>query len=120
MGLSLEKIHHFSSIGTFVFTVVLVVLTVVPMVWPRSDPPRGSVVGWIMPSVLALALVCAALIHLKAARVTKETRTLPNDTPWKQSTEMESAPSPVERTSSPAFGVGRTVLPDGREIISCS
>jgi hypothetical protein len=67
MASGLEKIHHYCSIGTFVLTAVLVAITVVP-VFLSADPPKGRVVGWIMPSILAVALVVAGVLHFKARR----------------------------------------------------
>lgn len=88
MRIDLEKIHHFSSIGTFVFTVCILVATVWPLLPHRETPATAPIsrdqqqgqiaptkavpaerpmTVWIMPSLLGLVILIAAAINLKAA-----------------------------------------------------
>jgi hypothetical protein len=70
----LEKAHDICSIGTFIFTIVIVFLMVIPMLRP-SQPTQSvitsegkPVIGWIMPSILAFCLLLAGLLNLLASR----------------------------------------------------
>ena len=89
MRIDLEKTHHFCSIGTFVFTVLILAATVWPLFQSHANanplrqaisssanganeqPKQGPLVSWVMPSVLAGALLLAAFLHLAAARVSR-------------------------------------------------
>ena len=68
----LEKAHDIGSIGTFVLTIVIVAFMVLPML-PHgpadTTPPRSQpVIGWLMPSVLAVCVLVAGILNLLAAR----------------------------------------------------
>jgi hypothetical protein len=74
MRTKLEIAHDVSSIGTFVLTIILVALMVIPMLWP-SQAPQSSVasagkpaIAWVMPSILAFCIVLASVLHFLAAR----------------------------------------------------
>jgi hypothetical protein len=74
---NLEKAVAISSIGTFVLTIVMVALMVIPML-PHPDSQHVNAVsggkpmiGWLMPSILALSLVLAGVLHFLAARTPK-------------------------------------------------
>lgn len=86
MRIDLEKTHHFTSIGTFILTAFILVATVWPLLpraegdavksgdkqeqsQPISPPARHPVTAWILPGLLGLAIVGAAVINLKAARL---------------------------------------------------
>src|ERR1700685_862968 len=96
MRTRLEKAHDISSIGTFVLTIVIVAFMVYPML------PHGSAettarrnqpgIGWVMPAVLAVCLLTAAILNLLAARArSSNLRTIPLP-----------APSPSFNASTPA------------------
>jgi hypothetical protein len=76
----LERAHDFSSIGTFVLTIVIVVLMVIPMLLHPANPSQDSIpvpgghrmIDWIMPSILALSLILAGVLHFLAARETRK------------------------------------------------
>src|SRR5437879_2916929 len=79
MRTPLEKAHSFSSIGTFVLTVVIVALMVIPMLWPSraeqgNAPTSGGqpMMGWLMPSILAVCLLLAGALNVLAARTRRE------------------------------------------------
>jgi hypothetical protein len=66
-----------ANIGTFILTVVVVVLMALPMV--KKQAPSGSVAtppsptptqttNWVLPTILAVSLVVAGFLQLKAAR----------------------------------------------------
>jgi hypothetical protein len=77
----LEKAHSASSIGTFLLTIVIVVLMVIPMVWhpdavsqKTNTSPSGShpMIGWLMPLILAFSLIAAGILHLMAAHINQK------------------------------------------------
>ncbi len=68
----LEKAHDVSSIGTFVLTIVVVALMVIPMLSSRDSAATASggqlMSGWLMPSILAVCILLAGFLNLLAAR----------------------------------------------------
>jgi hypothetical protein len=78
MRTKLERAHDISSIGTFALTIIVVALMVIPMLWPSGSSPQHDaalsggqrMIGWILPSILALSLILAGILHLLAARST--------------------------------------------------
>jgi hypothetical protein len=83
------KADEMSGPGTFVLTAVMLAIMIWPLIKPSfqttvpqqdgktavqsaSAPRRTNEMLWIMPTILAAALIIAGLLHLKAARVAKE------------------------------------------------
>lgn len=108
MRIDLEKLHHFSSIGTFLFTVCILVATVWPLL-PHAEsatpavadqeqqaqnvpatvlPAKRPMTVWIWPSLLALAIVVAGVINFKAAQL----RTKANELKTHKSSGLSAAP----------------------------
>jgi hypothetical protein len=86
---SLEKVHHFSSIGTFLLTIVVVAIMVIPMLWPSQMSPQQHagtaleskpMIGWLLPSILSFSLVLAGVLHFLAARATNAPKPRPTQT----------------------------------------
>lgn len=74
MRTKLERAHDISSIGTFVLTIIIVALMVIPMLWPlhttqvsAASSGNRQMITWLMPSLLAFCLVLAAILNLLAA-----------------------------------------------------
>jgi len=72
------KLSNYSNVGTFVLTIVILVIMVVPLL-RNSDPPPSTqandphlsgapVITWIMPSILALAILGAAALNFATHR----------------------------------------------------
>lgn len=100
MRTPLEKAHDISSIGTFVLTIVIVAIMVIPMLWPSQTPPKnpsaGSkpMIGWVMPSVLVVCILLAGILNLLAARER-------NKTPDRHQVVGAASATPVTSTSTP-------------------
>jgi hypothetical protein len=99
--MELERWHHYSSIGTFVGTVVIIILAVVPML-PLSNtngkaekapaPEQRvdvSVTGWIPASVLGLGIIGSAVLNFAATR--KRRRVIRSDSAPGRPLEIISA-----------------------------
>jgi hypothetical protein len=110
----LEKAHDLSSIGTFIFTIVLVALTVAPMLWPPHVTPEPvanggrSVIGWVMPSILAFCLVGAGVLNVLAARERRKSNSAHSQAPVAmagaalQTVGRQLAPGRVPTNATPA------------------
>jgi hypothetical protein len=91
----LEKAHDVSSIGTFVLTIVVVALMVIPMLWPSSGIAVAGgqrMVGWLMPSILAVCLLLAGALHLLAARTRHEPSPARTEVPERMRAPATSPP----------------------------
>src|SRR5579863_6187510 len=105
MRTKLEIAHDVCSIGTFVLTIVVIVLMVIPMLWPTEPPQQSAaaagghplMIGWVMPSILAFCLLLAGVLQLLAAR----TRHRPS----------LASPAALQRMPLPVFSPPPPVLP---------
>jgi hypothetical protein len=68
------KASNYANIGTFCLTIVILVLMVIPPLRNADpnhsveSPRRGAVIAWIMPSLLALAVLGAGALNFAASR----------------------------------------------------
>jgi hypothetical protein len=84
--MDLNRASHLHNIGTFWLTAIMLAILAWPLVFPKVTPAEptgtnsstakplsagGEPVHWVMPMVVALALLSAAALQLKAARVNK-------------------------------------------------
>lgn len=67
--MKVEAISNVANIGTFVLTLILVVIAI----WPSVLPMVNLMTSWVMPSILAGGMVTAAFLQFKAARVRAQT-----------------------------------------------
>jgi hypothetical protein len=97
------RANEIAGPGTFALTAIILLIMVWPMIKPgiRTDVPpalnndsqkmeeprKTNNVPWIMPSILAVAMITAAFLHYKAAQVA---RSVPNILP-----PPHSAPTPT-------------------------
>jgi hypothetical protein len=116
MRTRLEKAHDVSSIGTFVLTIVIVALMVLPMLHGSAEtaaPGNHPAIGWVMPAVLAVCLLLAGLLNLLAARsrsLNLPAMPLPAPTPSFSGPTPADVPTPVD--SEERIFVGANVTPE--------
>jgi hypothetical protein len=110
----LEKAHDVSSIGTFVLTIVIVALMVIPILWPSSGFAAAisqRLVGWLMPSILAVCLLLAGVLHLVAARTRHEPAPARTEVPEKVRMPATSPPALAAQNSEGRIFVGPDITP---------
>jgi hypothetical protein len=88
----LEKAHSLSSIGTFVLTIVIVVLMVIPLLWPSGvfAVPPGRVIGWVLPAILAFCFILGGALNFLAARTRHE------PSPDRAQVPLHTRPAPLQ------------------------
>jgi hypothetical protein len=108
MSSPLEKASAYSNIGTFVLTAIML-----RIIWPSSQQNPATaghpaMIAWIMPSILAAAILGAGVLHLLAAR----------STPAPQRQYVAPAPPRMIAPASPSSSL--TTLPDQRIVVGIS
>jgi len=114
--------------GTFVLTAIILLIMVWPMIKPASradaplapnkdfqkveEPRKTNNVPWIMPSILAVALIIAGFVHYKAAMVARSApniASLPQQPSSALATSSQPPPDPTALVESPSLQPGRVM-----------
>jgi hypothetical protein len=67
MRITLQAADHVSSIGTFILTALLLVLTILPTVQHTAKAAEDwPMTAWTMPAILAAAILASAILHFVA------------------------------------------------------